>query len=647
MNKFKQSITWQLVLPVPILLGLLIIGFSIFLPKVIANNVQESVELSATVTAGQFKKIRAYYTNNVIKKVLADGNLKPSFNHKTEKKGVPLPATFIHDMSEILAKENTTLKLYSAFPFPNRAERKLDDFQKAAWDLLVKNPNATMTRQATVDGKQVVRVAIADRLVAQGCVNCHNSRADTPKNDWKLGDVRGVLEIATVIDGDIARGSSLSTLILIIIAIATVIIILVAVYTSRRTAKPIARLTDILGSISNGETEFDVPHTDRADEIGQLAGGVESFRDNTVERVRLESEAEEQRKEMDHAKERERQEEQAKSEREIARADEKRQAEVEAERTAREAEETRAEGEREAEQAETAEREEKARVEAERAAKIDTLTEDFGASVSGVLSLVNSAVGNIGDTSNSLNQTADNTNSQAATVAAAAEQAAANVQTVAAAAEELSASISEISSQVNESATIAAGAVTEAEATNEKVQGLAEAAEKIGEVVELINDIASQTNLLALNATIEAARAGEAGKGFAVVASEVGNLANQTSKATEEIGAQIAGIQSATAESVTAIGSITTTISKIDNITTNIAAAVEEQGASTSEIARNVEQASAGTQEVTMNIVSVSDAATKTGEAAQDVGNAVGTLKSESDSLQHQVEEFLQQIRAV
>ncbi|MBN8134046.1 hypothetical protein J0J29_23650, partial [Vibrio vulnificus] len=83
-----------------------------------------------------------------------------------------------------------------------------------------------------------------------------------------------------------------------------------------------------------------------------------------------------------------------------------------------------------------------------------------------------------------------------------------------------------------------------------------QAASRIGDVVELINTIAGQTNLLALNATIEAARAGEAGRGFAVVASEAKAPAEQTAKATGEIGAQVSGIQAATQESVTAIKEI-------------------------------------------------------------------------------------------
>ena len=185
-----------------------------------------------------------------------------------------------------------------------------------------------------------------------------------------------------------------------------------------------------------------------------------------------------------------------------------------------------------------------------------------------------------------------------------------------------------------------------AERTNVTVQGLAEAAEKIGAVVELITGIAEQTNLLALNATIEAARAGDAGKGFAVVASEVKSLANQTAKATEEIGQQIASMQSAAGEAVEAIGGIGKTITEVDEIAATIAAAVEEQGTATQDIARNVQEAAKGTQEVSSNITGVSQGAEETGKAAATVLEATGQLAKQSEDLRAAVDKFLVDIRA-
>lgn len=284
---------------------------------------------------------------------------------------------------------------------------------------------------------------------------------------------------------------------------------------------------------------------------------------------------------------------------------------------------------------------------AQREMKLDALMQAFDVKAQDLVHTVAEAAEELQLTAKNMSGIATKTNGQTVAVAAAAEEASTNVQTVAAAAEQLSSSVTEISRQVAQSSLIASKAVAEAQRTNDIVTALADSAEKISTIVQLINTIAGQTNLLALNATIEAARAGTAGKGFSVVASEVKNLANQTAKATEDIGQQVTQIQNATKEAVGAIQGIGTIIGEISKTSSTIATGIEQQGDATKEIARNVQEAATGTREVTLNITGVGQGAHETGAAAAHVLNAAEGLTKKSGQLSDEVKLFIQKAKEI
>lgn len=363
---------------------------------------------------------------------------------------------------------------------------------------------------------------------------------------------------------------------------AALMTLVLAWIANRDLGAPLRAMTAVMTRLANGEFTADVPAIDRHDEIGRMAQALLVFKEKLEHNQRLEAEAKE--------------------------------------------------GDR--------------RLAALRKAEMDRLADEFESSVMAIVEGLSTAAARMQSSARSLSAVAERSEQRTNAASVAAKHAAGNVQTVSIATSQLSGSIAEIGRQVERSARTSKDAVEEAQRVDSLVASLAEAAARIGDVVELINRIARQTNLLALNATIEAARAGDAGKGFAVVAGEVKNLANQTAKATDEIGAQIAAVQDATREAVSAIQSITGTIGQLNDIATAIASAVEEQGAATSEIARNIQEAAAGTGDVTQNVVGVGEATTATSDASREVLSAAEDLSGQAQHLREDVHGFIAKVRA-
>ena len=402
--------------------------------------------------------------------------------------------------------------------------------------------------------------------------------------------VEAVEHLATASSQEVDTASAESLVLLqteeivlaVIVGVSIVISGLLAwLYVYRNVTARLVRLADTMRRMATGDLDVDVGAASN-DEIGSMAEALAVFKENELEKRRMEAEQ-------------------------------------------HELEEKRA---------------------ADRRAEMNALAERFEATVMDVVNSVGEASGSMEQAALRLSETSERAREQTASVASASEQTTQGVQTVAAAAEEMTASIQQIAHQVEESSLISGEAVQEASGTSVQVQSLVDAAGRIGEVVSLINDIASQTNLLALNATIEAARAGEAGRGFAVVAAEVKALASQTAQATEEIGSQIGGIQSATNEAAGAIGKISTTINRISDIANDISAAVGQQGSATAEISQSAQVAAQSTQSVNDTIVKVRDGVTESGDSASQVLTSARDLTSQSQTLRSAVEDFLGTIRA-
>ena len=169
------------------------------------------VEVTALQAAAHYTlaltEFRTLYTAEVVEVVRAHG-IEVTHEYKGKDKAIPLPATLSMELGRRITQQGSggQTRLYSPYPFPWRAETDglRDDFAREAWNFLRQNPDTPFFRFEEFNGRPSLRYATAD-MMRPSCVNCHNTHPDTPKKDWKVGDVRGVLEVTFPLDKAIAQ----------------------------------------------------------------------------------------------------------------------------------------------------------------------------------------------------------------------------------------------------------------------------------------------------------------------------------------------------------------------------------------------------------------------------------------------------------
>jgi methyl-accepting chemotaxis protein len=400
---------------------------------------------------------------------------------------------------------------------------------------------------------------------------------------------------------------------LVVGSVFAVGIVLTLVLISHGITGPIAALRERMLSLAGGQSEASVHGTDRRDEVGEMAKAVAVFRDNAIERLRLEHEADNNRSLSD-----------------------KERLEREAQK-AREAADTQfavdglATGLEELSQGNVA-----YRITTPFVTQLDRLRENFNAS----LEKLEDTLLQVGQNAHGIDAGANEIRVAADDLSKRTEQQAASVEETAAALEEITTAVKDSARRAEEAGALVGRARQGAEQSGEVVrnavaamQAIERSSMEISNIIGVIDEIAFQTNLLALNAGVEAARAGEAGKGFAVVAQEVRELAQRSALAAKEIKTLIRGSGDHVQAGVDLVGEAGRSLE-------NISSEVQEINRHVSAIVEASREQSIGLQEIN-TAVNAMDQGTQQNAAMVEQSTAAShSLAKEAASLTAQLSQF-------
>lgn len=256
-----------------------IIIYNFLISKNEQNLVNATVNSSKN-SLNQYKYLRQYYNHEIISILDELSNVEIDVYAEKKEGMIPLPATMMQDLSSYINAQNsgTLVKFYSNYPFPIRKDRVLDSFEKKSISFLEENKKDVFFERSIYDGKDSVRVAIADVFSNQSCVNCHNSLSNSPKKDWKLNDVGGVLEMIVSIEDIVSKNKENtfhSSLIICLFLIVLLFIVYILINTS--ILKPLNNIRKHIMKIKNGDLDNKLILNNN-NELDELSSNIDSMR---------------------------------------------------------------------------------------------------------------------------------------------------------------------------------------------------------------------------------------------------------------------------------------------------------------------------------------------------------------------------------
>ncbi|MEZ4290122.1 MAG: DUF3365 domain-containing protein [Myxococcota bacterium] len=277
----RHGLTMQIALPVVGVALVGVLGVASYSGQMLRQRAIAQLAETASNRIDEYREIRSYYTERIVDEAMRAG-LDVGSLHEAGHGEIPLPATLIHDLGDRFREQGRPfrLELYGELPFTDHPDRQLDEFQRVALQRVTERPDALHIQLVELDGERFVRVARADVMEEAACVACHNTYPDSPRRDWQLGDVAGVLEVDLSAEAALAAASALQARIAVFGGLIGLVMLGTVNFLTRRLRTRLAETVSSMERVAAGDLSVSI-EPDRPDELGAMKSALGS----TLERM--------------------------------------------------------------------------------------------------------------------------------------------------------------------------------------------------------------------------------------------------------------------------------------------------------------------------------------------------------------------------